>query len=69
MIHLAEQNGITPDTGAPRSGELNVAPLLGTCPLPIFNHPQIVMGHGRGGKLSAELIDKVFVSAFRNPTL
>lgn len=42
---------------------------FGACPLPIFDHPQIVMGHGSGGKLSAELIDKVFVARFRNPTL
>ena len=42
---------------------------FGECPLPIFEHPQIVMGHGSGGKLSAELIDKVFLSRFRNPTL
>ncbi|HEX4065535.1 MAG TPA: hydrogenase expression/formation protein HypE [Acidobacteriaceae bacterium] len=43
--------------------------LFGSCPLPIFDHPQIVLGHGSGGKLSAELIEKVFVSRFRNPTL
>jgi len=42
---------------------------FGVCPLPVFEHPQIVMGHGSGGKLSAELIEKVFVSRFRNPTL
>jgi hydrogenase expression/formation protein HypE len=42
---------------------------FGECPLPIFDHPQIVLGHGSGGKLSAELIEKVFVSRFRNPTL
>ena len=42
---------------------------FGQCPLPLFEHPQIVMGHGSGGKLSAELIEKVFVSSFRNPTL
>ena len=42
---------------------------FGACPLPIFDHPQIVLGHGSGGKLSAELIDKVFVARFRNPTL
>ncbi|HEX3987509.1 MAG TPA: hydrogenase expression/formation protein HypE [Acidobacteriaceae bacterium] len=42
---------------------------FGTCPLPIFDHPQIVLGHGSGGKLSAELIEKVFVARFRNPTL
>jgi hydrogenase expression/formation protein HypE len=49
------------DTTAPRS--------FGECPLPIFEHPQIVMGHGSGGKLSAELIEKVFVNSFRNPAL
>jgi hydrogenase expression/formation protein HypE len=42
---------------------------FGACPLPIFDHPQIVLGHGSGGKLSAELIEKVFVSRFHNPTL
>ncbi|MFY9747949.1 MAG: hydrogenase expression/formation protein HypE [Acidobacteriaceae bacterium] len=42
---------------------------FGVCPLPIFDHPQIVLGHGSGGKLSAELIEKVFVSRFRNSTL
>jgi hydrogenase expression/formation protein HypE len=42
---------------------------FGECPLPIFDHPQIVLGHGSGGKLSAELIEKVFVSRFLNPTL
>jgi hydrogenase expression/formation protein HypE len=42
---------------------------FGSCPLPIFDHPQIVLGHGSGGKLSAELIEKVFVSRFRNSTL
>jgi hydrogenase expression/formation protein HypE len=42
---------------------------FGSCPLPIFEHPQIVLGHGSGGKLSAELIEKVFVSRFRNATL
>jgi hydrogenase expression/formation protein HypE len=50
--------------------EENEAPaVFGECPLPIFDHPQIVLGHGSGGKLSAELIEKVFVNAFRNPTL
>jgi hydrogenase expression/formation protein HypE len=46
-----------------------VPPVFGECPLPIFDHPQIVLGHGSGGKLSAELIEKVFVRRFRNATL
>lgn len=43
--------------------------VFGSCPLPVFDHPQIVLGHGSGGKLSAELIDKVFRSRFSNPIL
>ena len=42
---------------------------FGECPLPIFDHPQIVLGHGSGGKLSAELIERVFVRRFHNATL
>ena len=38
----------------------NPPAVFGACPLPIFEHPQIVLGHGSGGKLTAELIDKVF---------
>jgi hydrogenase expression/formation protein HypE len=46
-----------------------VSPLLGSCPLPIFDHKQIVLGHGSGGKLTADLIDKIFLPAFSNPVL
>src|SRR5690348_17434864 len=42
---------------------------FGACPLPIFEHKQIVLGHGSGGKLTAELIEKVFLPAFGNPVL
>ena len=40
-----------------------------TCPLPLRNHPAIVMGHGGGGKLSADLVEHLFLPAFRNDTL
>lgn len=43
--------------------------LFSSCPLPIFEHKQIVLGHGSGGKLTAELIEKVFLPAFGNPVL
>lgn len=45
------------------------SPLLGTCPLPIFDYKNIVLGHGSGGKLTAELIDRIFLPAFANPVL
>lgn len=40
-----------------------------SCPLPITQHEQIVLGHGSGGKLTAQLIDRVFLPAFSNPLL
>ncbi len=48
---------------------MSEAVIFGSCPLPIFEHKQIVLGHGSGGKLTAELIDKVFRPAFANPIL
>jgi hydrogenase expression/formation protein HypE len=39
------------------------------CPVPILNHKQIVLGHGSGGKLTAELIQKIFLPAFSNDYL
>ena len=40
-----------------------------TCPIPLRDHPNIVMGHGGGGKLSAELIEHLFLPAFQNDIL
>jgi hydrogenase expression/formation protein HypE len=40
-----------------------------SCPLPLRDYPNIVMGHGGGGKLSAELVEHLFLPAFKNPTL
>lgn len=37
------------------------------CPVPIRDYPHIVMGHGGGGRLSAELIEQVFLPAFADP--
>jgi hydrogenase expression/formation protein HypE len=58
------------DVERPVEGQVDVAsPLFASCPLPVLDHKNIVLGHGSGGKLSAELIEKVFVSRFRNPLL
>ena len=40
-----------------------------TCPLPLLDSPRILLGHGGGGKLSAELVEHIFLPAFRNPEL
>jgi len=43
--------------------------LLGSCPLPIEQYDRIVLGHGSGGRLTADLVNRVFVPAFRNEIL
>jgi hydrogenase expression/formation protein HypE len=40
-----------------------------SCPLPLRAKDTILLGHGSGGKLSAELIRDVFLPALRNPVL
>jgi hydrogenase expression/formation protein HypE len=40
-----------------------------SCPLPITRHKNIVMGHGSGGRLSAQLVRELFLPAFDNPAL
>ena len=40
-----------------------------SCPLPLPAKDTILLGHGSGGKLSAELIRDVFLPALRNPVL
>ena len=40
-----------------------------TCPRPLMNYPTIVMGHGSGGKMMADLIEHLFVPAFHNQWL
>ncbi len=40
-----------------------------SCPLPLRDYPSIVMGHGGGGKLSSELVEHLFLPAFRNDVL
>lgn len=44
--------------------------LLGwTCPRPLQNYPTIVMGHGAGGGMMADLIENLFAPAFDNEWL
>lgn len=40
-----------------------------TCPAPLQHYPTIVMGHGSGGKMMADLIQHMFASAFQNEIL
>lgn len=70
-MNPVESNTAELNTGAGETNQVAEipSPLLASCPLPIFDHKSIVLGHGSGGKLSAELIEKVFLSRFSNPTL
>src|SRR5947209_16665772 len=43
--------------------------LFGSCPLPRSRYDHIVLGHGSGGWLTAELIQRLFVPAFGNEVL
>jgi hydrogenase expression/formation protein HypE len=40
-----------------------------TCPIPIEDSPQVLLGHGGGGRLTHNLIEGLFLEAFRNPEL
>jgi hydrogenase expression/formation protein HypE len=37
--------------------------------MPILDHQEIILGHGSGGLLSAQLIERLFLPAFGNPIL
>jgi hydrogenase expression/formation protein HypE len=39
------------------------------CPIPIAQYPHVTLAHGGGGRLTQALIEKMFLAAFRNPTL
>lgn len=47
----------------------DLTPDAWTCPRPLRDSPHVVMGHGGGGRLSAELVEHLFLPAFRNPIL
>jgi len=40
-----------------------------TCPAPLPVKDTVVLGHGSGGRLSAELMQSIFLPAFANPVL
>jgi len=39
------------------------------CPVPLPHSEQVVLGHGSGGKMTQDLITKIFYPRFENPTL
>jgi hydrogenase expression/formation protein HypE len=45
------------------------APGFGVCPAPASGYDRIVLGHGSGGRLSANLLRDVFLPGFQNEVL
>ena len=43
--------------------------LLAACPVPIAQYDRIVLGHGSGGRLTADLVHRLFLPAFGNDVL
>ncbi len=39
------------------------------CPLPLVHNDRILLGHGSGGRLTHELIKRIFMPHFKNPLL
>ena len=39
------------------------------CPIPLPHDDRIVMGHGSGGKMTHDLITRLFLPHFDNPAL
>jgi hydrogenase expression/formation protein HypE len=43
--------------------------MIGTCPLPKTDYEHVLLGHGSGGQLSADLIQRLFVPGFGGDVL
>jgi hydrogenase expression/formation protein HypE len=39
------------------------------CPTPLTSSDRVLLGHGSGGRLSADLVRQIFLPAFHNPAL
>ena len=37
-----------------------------SCPVPLSRYEHVLLGHGSGGRLTADLIERLFVPAFAN---
>ena len=42
---------------------------LPSCPIPFSDYPHVLLAHGGGGRLTEQLIERIFVPAFDNPAL
>ena len=49
--------------------EAHQTDLFGTCPVPQSQYDRILLGHGSGGRLTTDLIQRLFVPGFGNEVL
>ncbi len=57
------------DAGSPSNGSGSETGPFGICPLPAGRSDRILLGHGSGGLLTAELIERLFLPALGNDVL
>jgi hydrogenase expression/formation protein HypE len=43
--------------------------LTPSCPVPFTDYPHVLMAHGGGGRLTQQLLDRIFLPQFSNPLL
>lgn len=62
----ARHDAVRSDTGGATEGAVDMAVDMEnwSCPVPLRGHDRIVIGHGGGGTLSAELVEHLFLPAF-----
>jgi hydrogenase expression/formation protein HypE len=47
----------------------DISTILGSCPISLQDSTEVLLGHGSGGKLTTDLVERLFLPAFRNPYL
>lgn len=43
--------------------------VFGSCPVPVLDHATVLLGHGSGGIMTGQLIERLILPAFANPVL
>ena len=51
------------------NGPALVRDILGSCPAPFSGYDRVLLGHGSGGRLSSDLVTRLFLPAFGNDVL
>ena len=53
----------------PAEARVSISDLLGSCPSPFAGYDRVLLGHGSGGRLSADLVSRLFLPALGNDVL